>query len=243
MNCRRLAQEDLKLIACVTMLLDHFGVVVVLGMFQRNPSGMLLELYEMLRIIGRIAFPIYCFLLVEGSVHTRNPVRYGFRLGFAALIAELPYDLAIYGGINWQHQNVMVTLLLGLCALEGMKRCPNLFLKLLVVVPFAALAELAKGDYGAEGVMLAALFGLTRDMPERGIFQFLGMWFLFSPSHAMMLNWIGKFSITTREWALLSLIPIRCYNGQKRTNHKGVQMAFYLFYPVHLMILYFVGRF
>ncbi len=237
MRTRGLSQEGLKLIACVTMLLDHVGAILVIDLFYRNPSGFLLDLYENLRLIGRLAFPIYCFLLVEGSIHTRNPLRYGLRLAVCALITEIPYDYAFWGGLDWQYQNVMVTLLLGFCGLEAMKKCPNLLLKLWAAIPFVILGKLAGGDYLEEGVMLIFLFALTRDIPHRQIVQFFGMWFIFSPNHAMMLNWLDGFSITLQEWAVLALIPIHFYSGEKRTNSKWVQWAFYLFYPVHLLVL------
>lgn len=242
MERKGLTQEGLKLVACVTMLLDHLAVVEVMGPIYRTHSGMRMEIYELLRLIGRIAFPIYCFLLAEGSVRTRNPRRYGIRLAISAVISELPYDIALWGGITWQHQNVMVTLFLGFCTLEGMKRCGNLPMKLLTAAPFVILAELVGSDYGADGILLITLFALTRDIPHGWILQLLGMWFIFSPGHAMFLNWLGGVSITTQEWAALALIPICCYNGQKSTRSKTIRWAFYLFYPAHLMALYFIGR-
>lgn len=241
MKKRGLSQEGLKLIACVTMLLDHIGAVVVYECFLQAEGankGTLLELYEMLRLVGRLAFPIYCFLLAEGDVHTCNPKRYGLRLLIAAVVSEIPYDLAIYGGISWQHQNVMVTLLLGFSMLEVMKKCRGVGLKLLAMIPFAVLAEILNTDYGADGIWLIALFALTRELPHKELVQLLGMWFIFSPSHAMMLNWIGGFRVTIQEWAVLAIVPIRLYNGRKEIKSKTVQWAFYLFYPVHLLVLY-----
>ena len=91
MQKRGLSQEGLKLIACATMLLDHIGAVIVMDCFE-NATGAnksaLLDLYEMLRMVGRLAFPIYCFLLVEGSTYTRNSKRYGMRLliGFEDIV-------------------------------------------------------------------------------------------------------------------------------------------------------------
>lgn len=242
MQKRGLSQESLKLIACMTMLVDHLAVIIVMGSLYSTHHGMRLEIYETMRLIGRIAFPIYCFLLDEGSAHTHNPVRYGLRLAICALLSELPYDLALWGRITWQHQNVMVTLFLGFCALEVMKRCPNLPLKLLLALPFAALAEFAGGDYGAKGIMLVVLFALTRRIPHRHLAQVLGIWFIFSPNHAMFLNWTRRFSITTQEWAVLAILPITLYDGRKVTKSKAVQWGFYLFYPAHLLLLYLIGR-
>lgn len=240
-----LVQEELKLIACVTMLLDHIGVVVVMGYFNRAAGanrGMLLDLYEILRMIGRLAFPIYCFLLAEGSFYTKNPKHYGFRLLIAALLSEIPYDLAVCGGFTWQHQSVMVTLFLGFLMLEGMKRSSRLLLRLLLIVPFAYLAQWMNTDYGADGILVIALFALTRELPHRAVWHFFGLWCIFSPSHLMALNWLGKFSVTTQELAVLAAVPIALYNGRKTTKSKLLQWAFYLFYPAHLVVLYLIGR-
>lgn len=245
---RGLSQESLKLIACVSMLLDHIGASIVNDLFYAaaNAGGnaaFLLQLQELLRSVGRLAFPIYCFLLAEGSVHTRNPKRYALRLLIVAVLAELPYDLALYGSLSWQHQSVMVTLLLGFAMLEVMKKCSKTALKLLAVIPFALLAEGLRTDYGADGILVIALFALTRELPHKTIWQFLGLWCIFSPSHLMMINWIGGLSVTIQELAVLALVPISLYSGRKSINNKAVQWAFYLFYPVHLLVLYFIGRF
>lgn len=246
MQKRGLFQEELKLIACVTMLLDHIGAVVVAGCFAHATGankGMLLDIYEILRMIGRLAFPIYCFLLVEGAFHTTNAKRYGLRLLFAALLAEIPYDLAIYGAVTWQHQSVMVTLLMGFLMLEGMKRCPRLLPRLLVIVPFAYLAQWMNTDYGADGILVIALFALTRQLPYRTVWQFFGLWCIFSPFHIMALNWLlSGFSMTVQELAVFAVLPIALYDGRKATKSKALQWAFYLFYPAHLLILYLIGR-
>ena len=89
MKKQGLSQEGLKLIACVTMLLDHLAVVVIMGPMISTQHGIRLEIYEVLRLVGRLAFPIFCFLLVEGSVHTRNPVRYGLRMAVCCLLSEM----------------------------------------------------------------------------------------------------------------------------------------------------------
>ena len=244
MQRRGLAQEGLKLIACVAMLLDHAAIVIVMDSYYGATGAArvaLLELYETLRTIGRLAFPIYCFLLAEGASRTRNPKRYALRLFIAMLLAEIPFDLAIFGGFTWKHQSVMVTLLLGYLMLEVMKKCPVKWLRLLMVIPFAFLAELMNTDYGAMGIHVIALFFLTRDVPRKEIWQFLGLWFIFSPNHLMVLNWLDGFRVTMQELASFAVIPIMCYNGQKVTKNKAVQWAFYLFYPVHLLALYWIG--
>lgn len=227
MKKRGISQETLKLIACVTMLLDHIGATLVPGWT--------------LRIIGRIAFPIYCFLLVEGAHYTRNPKKYALRLAIGAVLSELPFDLAFFGGWTWHYQSVMLTMLLGLFALQAMAKCPNYFLKCVAVVPFALLAEFLQTDYGGAGVLLIALFGISRELPHRLLIQLLGM--------ALICNYlipgsrisIGNVQIAIELFALLALIPITFYSGRKAMDSKAVQWGFYLFYPLHLTMLYLIA--
>ena len=239
MKCK-LSQEGLKLIACGTMLIDHFAAVLLLELAPMTHS--VVDLYYILRIIGRFAFPIYCFLLAEGAHYTRNPQKYALRMAVGAVLSELPYDLAFYGGWTMEHQSVMITLLLGFTALEAMKRCPKLWQMLLVWIPFALVADMLHTDYGAEGVMLIVMFALTRELPGKRLWQGLGIWFVFSPNHAMMLNWLGKISWTIQEHAVLGILPLCFYSEEKRTYSKALQWAFYLFYPVHLTVLYILLR-
>ena len=241
MQKRGLSQEGLKLIACATMLLDHIGVVLVTKCFENAVGAnkdILLELYKMLRMVGRLTFPIYCFLLAEGSFYTRNSKRYGMRLLIVALLSEIPYDLAIFGTVNWQKQSVMVTLLLGFLMLEAMKKYPKIPEKVLVMLPFLLLADFLNADYEIKGILTIALFALTRDLPYKFLLQFFGLWFIFSPGHLMALNWLRKFSVTMQELAVFSLVPIALYDGRKITKSRALQWAFYLFYPVHLLLLY-----
>lgn len=245
MQKRGLSQEGLKLIACITMLIDHIGATIVLTHLHQSTGAeriMLLEWYELLRTVGRIAFPIYCFLLSEGARYTHNPKRYGLRLLIAALLSELPYDLDFYGELNWQHQNVMVTLLIGFILLQVMGKYAGFLTKLLLVLPFAAMAEWLHTDYGAEGIFVIAVFALTREVPNKHLLQFFLLWFVFSPDHRMMFNWLDAFSISIQEWAVLAVLPIALYDGRKTTRSKTIQWAFYLFYPVHLLMLYLFIR-
>ena len=245
MQKRGFSQETLKLIACATMLLDHIAVAIVVSSVHSATGAdreLLLQLYNALRTIGRLAFPIFCFLLVEGQVHTRNAKRYGQRLLIGAILAEIPFDLALFGRLTSEHQNVMVTLLLGFVMLEMMGRNRNLLFRLLVIVPFAILAKWLHTDYGAKGIFIIAAFALTREMPFKHVLQFFALWFAFSPDHKMMLNWLDTLSISRSEWAVLAVLPIALYDGRKITTSKAVQWAFYLFYPVHLLVLYLIGR-
>ncbi len=219
MDKKILSQEALKLIACVTMLLDHIGAIFF-------PAQL------WLRCIGRMAFPIYCFLLAEGAHYTKNPHKYGLRLLVGLLLAELPYDLAFRGGFTWATQSVMFTLLLGFLMLRCMRRIPG-FWKILALFPFALAARYLRTDYSDLGICMIALFALTREIEERTLVQTLGLlalgiWrFQSSPLQILMV---------------LAMVPISLYSGKKSTASPALQWAFYLFYPLHLLILWAISQ-
>ena len=231
MNKKILSQEWLKVIACVTMFVDHAGVVFRADMGNYN-------LYYAMRIIGRLAFPIYCFLLAEGVANTKNPMKYGLRLLIGILLAEIPFDLVLFGNYGWDHQSVMVTLFLGFLMALVMQKLDRT--KLVPVIVFAFLAELFQTDYGAWGIFMIALFVMTRERKDRNNLQLIGMliicWFMNSAAIR-----IFGVRVPIEIFAVLALIPIFLYSGKKSTTSKGVQTAFYLFYPVHLVVLYLIS--
>lgn len=215
-----LSQEMLKCIACVTMLVDHIGAVFVPG--------------YALRLLGRISFPIFCFLLVEGARHTRDPKRYALRLGIGALLSEIPYDLLFRGGIDWHHQNVMVTLLIGLGVIlwaGRMKRFP-----ILPLILGGLLAEAVGSDYGSFGVALIFLFWLTADCRGKNWIWLVGMVVIFRLMGSQGVTILG-LTVPIQLFGTLAMVPIALYSGRKTTVSRWVQWGFYLFYPVHLIIL------
>ena len=230
-----LSQETLKIIACVTMLIDHVGATVVESQFFVTPSDGI-YLYFAMRIIGRVAFPIYCFLLAEGAHYTHDPRKYALRLFIGALLSEPGFDFALFGGWTWENQSVMVTLLLGFGMVELMKKCPKYWMKLLAVVPFFFAAEWLKTDYGGYGVAIVALFWLTRELPNRRMILLVGLAALCLMMNNAAISF-GVIQIPIELFALFAMIPICLYSGRKATANRAVQLGFYLFYPVHLAVL------
>lgn len=213
------SQEGLKVMACITMLIDHIGATIIPDMN--------------LRIIGRLAFPIYCFLLVEGIRHTRDVEKYAKRLAVGALLSELPFDLLFFGWFTWEHQSVMVTLLLGVIAVAWGRKKKNYWL------PFAVCffaAEFLNTDYGGWGVALICMFAITAEMPWRHILQLAGLALVFWCMDSYVLSFDG-LRIPIQFFGLPALIPIWLYSGRKLTHNRATQWAFYLFYPVHLTVL------
>lgn len=220
---RGLSQEGLKGIACLTMLLDHIGAVFMPGYYT----------YYILRILGRIAFPIYCFQLAEGVHYTRNPRKYALRLALGAAASEIPFDLAFYGGLTIEHQSVMLTLLLGFGALMVWKKLP-IWAGVTLTALLALAAEWLNSDYGAWGVVLIVAFGVLREKPWWQLVLVLTLILLAMDSIGVPFLW----GIPIELFALLAMIPIYLYSGQKRGQGRGGKFLFYSFYPVHLALLW-----
>lgn len=239
MNDRGLSREGLKTIACLTMLLDHIGAVLVVQMIRGMEiyTAELYWAYYILRCIGRMAFPIFCFQLVEGAFHTRDPKKYALRLAIGALLAEIPFDLAFFGGLTWEHSSVMITLLLGFGMIRGMMRTEGIW-KVLLIIPFYIAAERLHTDYAGKGILLIGLFALTRGMQYEKLLQFAGMILLGSDA----AYYVGNVPIYMDRCKLLALLPIAAYDGRKVSQSKAVQWGFYLFYPVHILLLYILKQ-
>ena len=242
MKNKGLSQESLKLIACVTMLIDHIGAALVVPTMDIYNSNV--ELYTtmawinlVMRCIGRIAFPIFCFLLVEGVSHTRNPKKYVQRLAIGMLLSEIPFDLAFFGdGISWAHQSVMVTLLLGCIMVLMMNRSKG-FWKLLWIVPFYYAAEWLHTDYAGEGILMIALFALAKGRKHEKWLQLAVMLLMYWDLSWEMRYFNLDVRVPMNRLPLMAAIPILCYDGRKLTYSKKVQWVFYLFYPVHIAVL------
>ena len=239
-----ISQEGLKLIACLTMLVDHIGYEIIYPIYSKsailNEPGALYQIYLLCRCIGRISFPIFAFLLVEGIRHTRNLKQYAIRLAVGAVLAEIPYNLMVSGEPFWQQQSVMATLLLGFLAVHYMEKCSALAWKSVIILPFAVLAEVFQADYGWAGVVLIALFELSREMYGRNLIRTGGMIVLFHYMSSYVF-WIGNISLPMQVLGAFSTLFIANYDGRKLTRSKVVQTAFYLFYPAHMLALWAIG--
>ena len=246
-----LSQEGLKAVACLAMLLDHIGYGILYPMYTATASGGTLTsveqsnglygAYFLLRTVGRIAFPIFCFLLVEGFYRTRSRKRYALRLAIGALLAEIPYDLMCYGALHWQQQSVMVTLLLGFGALAAMGRCKSPGLKALTALPFAVAAEVLGADYGWVGVATVLLFEISRYSWRRALIIFCGLLVLGHYAGGAVL-WFGNISVPLQAFSALAVLFLMLYDGRKVNAGKAFQWAWYLFYPAHMLAIYLIGQ-
>lgn len=203
-----MSAATLKYIAILSMLMDHIWV----SLFNRS------EAFIFMHYFGRLAFPIFCFLLVEGYRHTGDIRRYMKRLLVFALISEVPYDLFLYKEISMKDCNVMFTLLLGLAAIAAWDHFSKKGEYAEGIATFIAamfVATLIKADYLFLGVALIAVMhiikGPLKDMISAGL--------LFAAGSG---------------WGIPSIGLMHLYNGEKGHQWKWF---FYIFYPVHLAIL------
>lgn len=231
---RCLSGNVLKWIGIFTMFIDHVGAVLVNKILLLTWNSEWINIYWICRYIGRIAFPIFCFMLVEGFLHTRNWKKYFGRMCLFALISEIPFNLAISGDwFSLKATNVMGTFALGillLAALRGLLEpirgkgvSARAFLRALLALAAIGtamgLAEFLNMDYGAVGILSIVLFYLLR---ERKI--------------AAALCGCGAILLmgTVELPGLLAILPILLYNGKRGSQSK---YFFYIFYPGHLLLL------
>lgn len=216
---------SLKLIAVITMTIDHIG-------------GLLFPQNILLRVIGRLAFPIYCFMLVIGFRKTSNIKKYIGRLFLFALISEIPFDIAFLGTpFNFAYQNVFFTLLIGIMMLEGIQILKSYFITesifvnevLEVILLFAAafFAEFIKTDYGFFGIIMIYIFyKFEKDILCNILFQaFINIFFLGG----------------IQGYAVFAMLPISLYNEKQGINK--FKYFFYWYYPLHLLCIWLISFF
>lgn len=237
---RGLDGAALKRIAALSMLIDHIGLVLLYHgwMSANGRSAAAVALYNVLRSFGRLAFPLFCFLLTEGFVHTRSRARYLLRLLVFALLSELPCDLAANGAaLEFGHQNVFFTHALGLLAVwawDAAEKQPRQLAGAALAVVGAggcmAAARLLKTDYGAFGVLLILVMYALRD---RALWRDLGAALVLAAMVLLGGSWKIEY------FALLALPLLHLYNGERGRQSR---IFFYVFYPGHLLLLYGLQR-
>ena len=239
LNRIKLSCTVLKIIACVMMLIDHVGYgilhnyMAVHGMdIAPDVYTNINKVYTVLRGIGRLAFPIFTFFLVEGFFRTKNIRKYALRLAVFAIISEVPFDLGLYGKPFYRdHQNIMISFFLALLMLAfirflekntlGLSRPVVYLAQICAVISFADAAYLIHADYSWKCMLLAAVLYFTKDS---GAFHLLA----------------GAASTCWEKFAPLSFVLLYFYDPDKKPRFK---YSFYIFYPAHLLIIYLVAKF
>ena len=233
-KARGLSTTALRILAMLAMLLDHAWATVVPGNFWMT-------------CVGRLAFPIFAFQISEGFLHTSDRKKYVKRLILTAVAAEIPFNLVMSGSALFPfHQNTIFTLLLGLwaiCALDRARQTRGWGKGLSLVFCACLIATLGMTDYGWKGVLTVVVFYLFRGFRGAGLCRLAAMLVLhsFLMEGQMLPVFRSGMEIPLQTLAVLALIPIQLYSGQRGRGGKAFQYAAYAFYPVHLLLLYLLA--
>lgn len=220
---KKLSNAQLKYIAFISMFIDHFNKSMI---YPNLDSGKLLYLSNIFDILGRIAFPLFAFMLVEGFYRTHSRWHYLGNLLLFGVISEVPFDLFTTKELmNWRWNNVMFTLAFMLVTIwivdvirekiGDEKKWLWFLISIPVVAIMCLLAMFCSLDYDYNGILMSYFFYLFRNHPFPRI--------LF-----------GYLSVVKEPWVLLGLGLTLTYNGERGKQSKLLN---YLFYPVHLLIL------
>lgn len=216
-------RTTLKLIAVLTMLCDHIAYILVDG--QENEA-----LYGGLRIVGRISFPIFCFVLVQGFLSTKDVKKYFARLFIFALLSEIPFDLAFFRTpFTLSMQNVLFTMLIGLVVLTIMQKYEqegSLIKEGLALLAGCGAAFVLRTDYSYFGVVLISVFYLLRHNKISQIFWAILLIFMHGG----------------REMYAVFALPFCYWYDPQKKEVRLPKYFFYVFYPLHLLILWGIWR-
>lgn len=241
MKKAELTSFHLHILAMALMLCDHMWATVVTG-------------NDWLTVIGRIAFPIFAFMTVEGFFHTKNLKKYVKRLFVFALISEIPFNLVAGGSFFYPlHQNVLWTFLIGvgLMKINENAKDKKLSVRILTAAITAAmgflLGILSFCDYHYAGIFTVLVFYFLR---ERKWYNFaLQAFFLWYINIEILSGFYyeweifgTKIEVVRQGVALLALVPIWLYKGKQGYYSKSVKALYYWFYPAHLLVLWLLRQ-
>lgn len=220
-----LSGSMLKLIAVIAMFIDHAALLLapqipLMSVPFFTVGSQAVTIYFVMRKIGRLALPIFAFLICEGFLHTKNKRRYALNLLIFAVISEIPYNIMKCGRLfNINTQNIFFTLFLGVLALYIFETADGELLKAVLLLAVGIVSAGLKCEYGIFGVLLILMLYVLKEHPvAQGVlaYPFLS----------------GKVA------AWLAFIPINLYNGKRGFIKSGfLKYAFYAFYPLHILIL------
>lgn len=233
-----ISSSGLHILAMGLMLCDHLW-------------AMLFPAEEWLTCMGRAAFPIFAFMLVEGYTHTHNLRRYMLRILCWAVLAEIPFNLMYGGSIFYPfHQNVLWTFLLSLSLIVLLEKCRSRF-KPVFAAPLSAglaavgfvLGYVTMADYYGVGILTVLTFYFFRGRGWKNrLLQFLCLYILnveLLGGYFYAFRLLGHdVEIVQQGFALLSLIPIWLYQGRQGIRNQKFQYFCYAFYPAHMLLLF-----
>ena len=229
--------ERRELGALIFMLFDHLWGTIVPG-------------NDWMTCIGRLSFPIFAFMIVEGYFHTKNLKKYVLRLLVFAIISEIPFNLAMGSRVFYPlHQNVLWSFLIAIGLMHWnekakatQKKWRQIVVGCVTVLLGYILGLLTMVDYYHAGILTVLVFYFFRQKKWWSyLAQFVCLWYINTEilgGFGYEIPLFGKTVFVQRQgFALLALIPIWLYRGKQGYHSKMLQYVYYAFYPVHLLIL------
>lgn len=227
------SRNQLKFLIAVTMAADHIGYMLIPPLQESSGVWRLPYplLYYALRMAGRLAFPLVCFFLVQGMRYTHDRKKYLMRMILFALLSEIPFDLAIFGRwIDWRGQNVLFTLVIGLCVLYLLEKTEQLHIvrdriraSLFIVAGGMLSVYFLRSDYSYWGILLLLVFYMGHLERKQRFWMML-----------ILCACQGTMEI----FAVVSLFFTENYEaGREAGKPLFGKYFFYLFYPIHFLVL------
>lgn len=218
----------LHIIAMIFMLCDHMWATILD--------------YEWLTCLGRIAFPIFAFLITEGYIHTSNINKYIKRMMIFAIITEIPFNLMVSASPIYPfHQNVLWTFVISLLTLKYLNfdNVKNSFKSILIILLAIIIATVTMCDYFGAGVMMVVGFYIFRKSKLLQLLMMIYVNMILIQGYSYPIDIAGyTYYFPQQGFALLSLIFIWLYNGKQGYHAKWFKIFCYAFYPLHMLILY-----
>lgn len=218
----------LHIIAMIFMLCDHMWATILD--------------YEWLTCIGRIAFPIFAFLITEGYIHTSNINKYIKRMMIFAIITEIPFNLMVSASPIYPfHQNVLWTFVISLLTLKYLNfdNTKNIFKSILIIILAIIIATVTMCDYFGAGVMMVVGFYIFRKSKFLQLLMMIYVNMILIQGYSYPIDIAGyTYYFPQQGFAVLSLIFIWLYNGKQGYHAKWFKIFCYAFYPLHMLILY-----
>ena len=218
----------LHIIAMIFMLCDHMWATILD--------------YEWLTCIGRIAFPIFAFLITEGYIHTSNINKYIKRMVIFAIITEIPFNLMVSASPIYPfHQNVLWTFVISLLTLKYLNfdNVKNSFKSILIILLSIIIATVTMCDYFGAGVMMVVGFYIFRKSKLLQLLMMIYVNMILLQGYSYPIDIAGyTYYFPQQGFAILSLIFIWLYNGKQGYHAKWFKIFCYAFYPLHMLILY-----
>lgn len=221
------------------MIVDHIGMFL-LSDGLAGASASQIVLYALCRTIGRLTGPIMLFFLTEGYVHTSSKVRYAIRLFAFGIISQIPYALSHYNTLMVADLNVIITLFVTFLMLSAEENIKNRVIRRIVV--FALIMATFCCDWGVIGPFMAWLFYMYRNDRNTQVKAYVLISAVQVISAVVFLigkgfHWYGELWQT----GMFLVIPLLLrYNGQPGSRHPVHKWIFYIIYPLHFLVFWFI---